>query len=287
MMIYDYINMTNCRRAARRAPGTGAAVVNTRAWSCALAAAAIVTVPALSAGPGFDRESFRQFVTLRAGTGAPVYWYAIGEVYSSPDGKRLLTIEGSDTARMLASSEPDTAIQLSRKVFVYRDPVTNAILKEYNGQPVTRIAYPYQFITYRLKGDKLTTFVEQGSGANLQKIGPGENFLLRRLGPSLVFSSPLFLNLDTPRGRYEAYENYDFVYHPGEKDPAARHQLIWNRLGDLPAFAGKGKAVIQMVGWRVDRFEDLPASIREYITAEAPLWAQPPKDLDEIRALQK
>jgi hypothetical protein len=261
--------------------------VKHHAWAFALVAAIALVVPVLTAGPGFDREAFKQWVSLRAGTGTPVYWYGRGEVYSSPEGKRLLIIEGSDTARMVPSNEPDTAIQLSRKVFVYRDPATNEILKEYEGKPVTRIAYPYQFITYKLVGDKLTTFVEQGAGANLQKIGPGENFLLRRLGSSLIFSSPLFLNMETPRGHYEAYENYDFVFHPGEKDPAARHQLVWNRLGDLPAFVGKGKAIIQMVGWRVDRFEDLPASIREYIRAEAPMWMQPPKDLDEIRSLQK
>jgi hypothetical protein len=52
-------------------------------------------------------------------------------------------------------------------------------------------------------------------------------------------------------------------------------------------FVGKGRAMIQMVGWRVDRFEDLPASIREYIRTDAPLWMAPPKDLEEIRALQK
>ncbi len=256
-------------------------------WLATLAAVAVCSLPIMSAGPGFDKESFRQFVTLRAGTGEPVYWYAIGEVYSYPEGKRLLTIEGSDTARLIASDLPDTSLQLSRKVFVYRDPVTNEILRQWEGRPVTRIAYPYQFITYKLVGEKLTTFVEQGAGAGLQKIGPGDNFLLRTLGPSLVFSSPLFLNMQTPRGKYEAYENYDFVYHPAEKDPAARHQLVWNRFGDLPAFIGTGKAIIQMVGWRVDRFEDLPASIREYVRAEAPLWMAPPRDLAEIRELQK
>jgi hypothetical protein len=254
---------------------------------CLVAFVSVLAIPVGSAGPGFDKESFKQFVTLRAGTGAPVYWYAIGEVYSYPEGKRLLKIEGSDTARFLASDQPDTAMQLSRKVFVYRDPVTNELLKEWEGRPVTRIAYPYQFITYKLDGEKLVTFVEQGAGANLVKIGPGENFLLRRLGPSLVFSSPLFLNMDTPRGKYEAYENYDFVYHPAEKSPAAAHQLIWNRYGDLPAFIGKGKAMIQMVGWRCDRFEDLPSSMREYIKAEAQMWMAPPKDLNEIRELQK
>jgi hypothetical protein len=248
---------------------------------------AMLATAVVASGPGFDRDSFKQFVSLRAGDGTPVYWYAVGEVYSYPDGKRLFTIEGSDTARRIAGPTPDSAIQLSRKVFVYRDLATNAILREYEGRPVSRIAYPYQFITYALEGDRLVTRVEQGAGAGLQKIGPGDNFLIRKLGGSLVFSSPLFLNMETPKGKYEAYENYDFVYHPDEKGAASKHQLIWNRLGDLPAFVGKGRAVIQMVGWRVDRFEDLPASIRDYIKAEAPLWSAPPKDLEEIRALQK
>ena len=191
-----------------------------------LGAMVVFAVGVVASGPGFDRESFRQFVSLRAGDGTPVYWYAIGEVYSYPDGKRLFKIEGSDTARRISGPTPDSAIQLSRKVFVYRDLETNAILKEYQGQPVTRIAYPYQLITYSLEGDRLVTRVEQGAGAALQKIGPGDNFLLRRLGRSLVFSSPLFLNFETPRGKYEAYENYDFVYHPDEKEAAARHQLL-------------------------------------------------------------
>jgi hypothetical protein len=61
-MIYDYINMTNCRRPGRRAPGTGEPVVKKRAWSLALVAAAVLAVPNLAAGPGFDRDTFRQFV---------------------------------------------------------------------------------------------------------------------------------------------------------------------------------------------------------------------------------
>jgi hypothetical protein len=257
-------------------------------WTVCLAVGLALAAPVRSSGPGFDADTFRQFVTMRAGTGTPVYWYAVGEVYSYPDGKRLLRIEGSDTARILyPPGAPGTAIQLSRKIFVYRDPQTNALLREYEGRPVDRIAYPYQFITYELVGDTLTTFVEQGAGAALRKIGPGTDFLLRRVGTALVYSAPLFLNFETPRGRYEAYENYDFFLRPTEQASASRHQMVWNRIGDLPAFVGKGRSVIQMVGWRVDRFEDLPATIRDYIRAEAPLWMAPPKDLDEIRSLQK
>jgi len=63
--------------------------------------------------------------------------------------------------------------------------------------------------------------------------------------------------------------------------------LIRNRHGDLPAFIGQGKAMIQMVSWRCDRFEDLPSSMLEYIKAEARLWMAPRKALNEIRELQK
>ena len=43
----------------------------------------------------------------------------------------------------------------------------------------------------------------------------------------------------------------------------------------------------QMVGWRTSKFEDLPEVLRTYIETEAPLWKEPPKNLEEIRELQK
>jgi hypothetical protein len=44
---------------------------------------------------------------------------------------------------------------------------------------------------------------------------------------------------------------------------------------------------MHLVAWRVDRYSDLPASIREYLESEAPMWKAPPRDLAEIRALQR
>jgi hypothetical protein len=44
---------------------------------------------------------------------------------------------------------------------------------------------------------------------------------------------------------------------------------------------------MHMVSWRVDRFEDLPQSIRDYVQSEATLWREPPRDLAEIRRLQQ
>jgi hypothetical protein len=185
------------------------------------------------------------------------------------------------------AGSPDIAWQLSRKYYVFRDPETNAVLREYNGKPVPPIAYPYQYLTFKLDKGRVVTSVEQGAGAALVRIGPLDNFILRRLGSSLVVSTPLFLNRETPRGKYEAYENYDFILRASEETSRERYQMTWNRFADLPAFLGPGRAMLQMVGWRVDAFEDLPSTIRDCILQDAPMWKEPPKDLDEIRALQK
>jgi hypothetical protein len=241
---------------------------------------------AMAAGGGFDEELFEVFLKARVGTGEPVYWYSIGEVYSYPDGALLARMEGFDTARLLRDeSDPKTAYQLSRKTFVYRDPVTNEIFREVDGAPATHIKYPYQYITYKLEGDKLVTLVEQGSGAQIRKMGPSDEIAARRLGEVAVFSAPLFLNFETPRGKYEAFEHYDFFIQPdGSSQPT---QLSWLRYGDRPPFLGPGKAIIHLVSWRVDSFDKLPATIREWVKTDAQLWREPPKDMDEIKELQK
>ena len=248
----------------------------------------LVLLPAVawSSGGGFDAELFERWLEARAGDGEPVYWYSIGEVYSSPDGKLVARMEGIDTARLVRSAEePLTARQLSRKTFVYRDPATDEILREVAGVPVQHIAYPYQFITYTLEGDRLLTSVEQGSGPALRTIGPSDGITVRRLGDVTVFSAPLFLSFDTPRGRYEAFEHYDFFLQPPGADQP--YQLSWLRHGDLPPFLGPGKSIVHLVSWRVSSFDELPATIRSYVEKEAPLWLKPPEDIEEIRRLQQ
>ena len=245
-------------------------------------------VAPLAAGGTFNRDLFMKFLDMRVGTGEPVYWYNVGEVYSSPDGKLLMRIEGCDMARRVKpADQPDTYLQLSRKTYVYRDPTTNEILQQWEGRPVPPIAYPYQYIVFKLVGDRMEITVEQGQGANLRTIGPTEHMLARQIGDTAIFSSPLFINMETPQGHYEAYENYDYILLPPKAGVEHRYQMTWNRYAAKPSFIGPGKVQMQMVGWRVDRFEDLPATIRDYIRAEAPLYMAPPKDLNEIRALQK
>lgn len=236
----------------------------------------------------FNQDIFDKFVEMRVGDGKKnVYWYCYGEVYSYPDGTLLSRMEGIDAANLIRVTK-DSVIQLNRKIFVYTDAKTNEVLKEYNGQKVSHIEYPYQKITYVLQGDRMATYVEQGSGDRITKMGPGYNTLARKMGNSYIFTSPVFLDWNTPRGKYEAYENYDFYYFPEKTQLEHRYQLSWVRYGDLPPFFGQGKkGIIQLVCYRIDDFEKIPEPIRSHIRNEATLWLKPPKDLDEITQLQK
>jgi len=247
----------------------------------------LLVVPGLvwAEGGGFDEELFEIFLKARVGTGEPVYWYSIGEVYSYPDGALIARMEGFDTARLVRDEkDPHTAYQLSRKTFTYRDPDTNEVLREVDGKPAIHIKYPYQFITYKLIGDQMQTFVEQGSGKRLTKLGPAKEMVARRLGDAVAFSAPLFLNFETPRGKYEAFEHYDFFI---QADGSVPNQLSWLRYGALPPFLGSGKTIIHLVSWRVESFDDLPDTMKGWVKSDAQLWSGPPKDMDEIRELQK
>lgn len=235
----------------------------------------------------FTPDLFAKFVEMRVGKGEPVYWYCVGELYSYPEGKLVARVEGVDTARFIKTESNSTkAIQLSRKTFVYRDPATNEILREIDGKKVVPIEYPYQYITYELKDGKLLSSVEQGKAPNVQRIGSTGTNRIKRYGSTIVFSAPLFLNFETPRGKYQAYENYDFYYQLKGAGQFP-YQLTWNRRGLLPPFFGGGDSVFQLVSYRVDKYEFLPKSMREYLEKDAPMWKEPPRDLKEIEELQK
>lgn len=233
----------------------------------------------------FNEDVFNKWIDMRVGNGkSPAIWYCFGEVYSYPSGKLVARMEGIDQANLIRATK-DSAIQLNRKIFLYEN-IDGSVMYENNGQPVEHIEYPYQLIKYVLNGDKLKTWVTQGVGERMQTMGPGYNSTARKLGENYVFSSPVFLNFETPRGKYEAFENYDFFVNFSAKNTKDKYQLTWNRYGDLPPFIGGGKGVIQLVCYRVDKFDDLPQTLKKHIREKAPLWKAPPKDMEEIKQMQ-
>ena len=78
-----------------------------------------------------DDSAFDHFVRMRTGAGpdgapgaaARVFWYCAGELYAAPGGEVLARVEGYDCATHVREG-PDKVVQLSRKIFFYRDPET-------------------------------------------------------------------------------------------------------------------------------------------------------------------
>ncbi len=235
----------------------------------------------------YNREIFDEWVKMRVGTGEPVFWFCFGEVYTYPEGKLVAKMEGTDCARLLRITK-DSVVQLNRKIFAYEDPITGEVMENLNDKKVEPIAYPYQYITYVNRGDgKMVSYVEQGKGNRVTKMPPGGGITARMLNGNMVYSAPVFLNFKTPQGNYEAYENYDFFVNKQTEKLQDKYQLYWNRYGDLPPFLGGGKGVIQLVCYRVDKFEDLPEKWKTYLKTKYPLWMKPPQDMKEIAELQK
>ncbi|MEM6809764.1 MAG: hypothetical protein AAGA41_10980 [Pseudomonadota bacterium] len=251
--------------------------------AAALALCWILAQPALAGG--FDRERYEQWVTMRVGDGEPVYWYSHGTIRAYPGGKLIATIEGYDTARLdVDSTTADKAVQLSRKTYIYRDAETGEIMRNPDGSTVAPIAYPYQLITYELKGDTLETWVEQGKGDKMRRIGPGGDMKAQVLEAGTLFTAPLYLDFETPRGRYQTFENYDFFAPGGNPRDGF---ILFIRYGDAPAWAeGTDKIVMHMTTERFESLDAVPESFRAWVSDNAPLWLQPPADMDEIENLQ-
>jgi Protein of unknown function (DUF1838) len=258
------------------------------AMSAAMASPVAAAAPFLVEG-GFDASSFKAWASARVGDGQPIWWYSSGSVRAYPSGQLLFFMEGFDSA---TSFRPDPKANLvhqyNRKIYVFRDIKTGEILRQWNGKAVEPVAYPYQFITYELKGDKVETWVEQGTKPRVQRIGPGTDMTARKVGDTYVFTAPVYLDFPIPGGdkRYQAFENYDFFVNTDgrAKEP---HQLSWLRHGPLGAWADGADSIMHLVTWRVERWEDIAADLRGYIEREQPLWRNPPKDLAEIRRLQE
>lgn len=234
-------------------------------------------------------KTLRMWVDARAGTGAPVHWVSEGGVYEYPSGKKLFGMIGFDSSTVIWPEQAgEPVLHLTRKTYTYTDAETGEILKEFNGQPVTPVAYPYQLITYRLEDGRIYGDVEQGVKDRVQFIKAENGLEARFIGDDTLFvNAPVFLDIPLGGGaRMEAWENYDFFIHD-EGTVDEPHQLSWQRYGDLPPWAGGGKGIFHLLSWRVESHENFPPQMLAWARSEMPFWLSPPADLAEIRDLQK
>ncbi len=233
---------------------------------------------------GFDRDSFEEFIEARIGTGETVYWYGMGVINSYPDGKPLARLEGVDLGKLYRPNpdEPE-AYMITRKFSVFRDPDTGELMRDEAGK-MRFIAYDYQYFKWTLEGDDLRYEIESGTLEKLKTtIGTGGNEI-RRMGDLTVITTPVPINSPV----VQAWEKYDFLIMPeGSAEP--RHQIVWGKY--TPNFSWMPEGFSTMHSWlyRYDDYDALPDSIRTIIEEEPgmDLWREPPKDVDEIRELQR
>jgi hypothetical protein len=220
---------------------------------------------------GFDKELYESWLDMRAGGGdGDVYWYSEGLVKRFPDGETTAKMIGFDTARLLRDpSNPNKAIQLSRKIFYFFDPVTGERLDR------APIAYPHQVKTYELKGDEIVYTVESNNGRSVYTLGPMENYNAQRIDSVQWFNYSVFFQRGSGK-----FENSDFYVRPAEGlSEQERYQQTW-------VSYGVGPIVSNAVAWRYSSFDAMPDVITKIVREEAPMWLEPPHDMGEIERLR-
>jgi hypothetical protein len=233
---------------------------------------------------GFDADLFERFVDSNMGRdGKPVYYYSTGTVKTFPGGELLATIEGVDMARLLRRDPDGTVHKASRKMFILRDPRSGEVIEQIDGKALDDYFYPYQYMTFQLDGDLLRGTATQGAGAAKRSVDVGSAMEARRVGDVAVFSAPNARARPDGTGSYEMYE---FWVQPKSSTVQPSTTLTLTLVNWHPI--GRGKPVYtHRTSWRVDRYDALPASLRQWIDAKAPLYREPPRDMAEIERLQQ
>ena len=238
-----------------------------------------------------EYDAFDSFCRLRTGcspvnadapgTSPIVIWAGTGELYEAYSGRILAKFDGLDIAKGVRLSD-DCVRQLSRKLCWFRDAHSNELLTEYDGQPVTPIRYDCQVFDFQRSGNDNSTITAS------VLVGPRNvadlTITTRWLDHErLLVQAPVFLDLETPVGRYQAWEFYDYNCDVTFQQPAS---VVWCRYGaSAPFFQNAG--VMRFVGQRYERFNELPAGIKDFIEAQYPSFQDPPANMEEVERIEQ
>ena len=227
------------------------------------------------------------------------FWIGIGQLFSAPSGEPLATIEGFDVSSAVRINK-DTVRQFSRKIFWYRDIQTNELITEFQGKPVRPIKYDWQVFDYKrgtanpihpLHSEKTTIHpsIVSSMGSTSGAV-PCMAITPKYAGSNiLTYQFPLFIDIQTEKISYRAWEIYDYTVPLGDShDGNLPPSICWTRQGDAAPFCVNGEGVMHITGHRVKTFEDLPLSIRELVEGndEYRLFKNPPGDMQEVSELE-
>jgi hypothetical protein len=214
-----------------------------------------------------------------------VFWVGGGALYEAYSGKQIAIFEGFDIGKGVQLSDNHIR-QLSRKIFWFRDPVTEEIMTEFKGKPVKPIIYDGQMIDYHRADDGSITYSVEASLRLLKDTLPKMKITSQMVGPhQMMINIPVFLDIPISEerggGRYQAWEFYDYNVDPSF--PADRPATaVWARQGSVPPFNMDSKAVLKFSGYRVDTYEELPDRMKLEVEGAYPHFKHPPSNEEEI-----
>jgi hypothetical protein len=254
-------------------------------------AAASVSIPS-SQEPAilpFDADSFRRLIEFRVGSGEEKYFYTFGDVRAQPGGEVIFHYEGLEVCRQdLASATPNSVNQISRRIFLYKDKVTGEYIRSFDNTAVAPVSYPYLIMNWSL-GQQGKVQIKGTQGQVPRVVSMNIDVpTLRRL-PNNVLHFPV--NLYFQAGPYFFHELGNYISDPNRSSSESFESGHFVRLQPMPAWAaGKYSAkevLLDLSVVNVGSFNALPERLKRVISEEYPLFAKPPKDLDECLRIQQ
>ena len=265
----------------------------------ALAAALAAPVAATAAKPGAALDigtpegaitAFRK-VQCSTEDSRPTVYYWVGETYSRVPGepdRLLFRFEGMNTRQCVTVIDPIRGQgfrQVSREILFYQDPTTGEIIDEWqnpwSGETVQVLHIANDPVNFRapifpLKADG------KPFETDLQVMG--DHWWSTTTVP-LFYRNPLGGDFqDHVGGTYHAVEMFNFFGRMSDlTDPQTRSadvNVAWARISDwLPWMKMRGRAgnlYFNGAGRKLDRYAELPASMRAAIEARGPIYKEPP-----------
>jgi len=246
--------------------------------------------------------------TNEAGSAPLVYWAGSGRLHHAYSGKVLADFYGVDVAHGEWISS-NCCRQYSRKIFWFTPVGSEEVMTEYEGKKVSPILYDAQVFEFTTtNGQDIMPLVVSSTRnvpvspitwtwvptddreyssetSSLETSLENSTQQPPETSPSntILFHAPVFVNLPEPIS-YQAWEFYDYHVDPTFIRPPS---AVWTRQGSTLPFCEEQRAVLRFVGRRYERLEDLPEMIRDRLVHEYPLYQRPPRDMEEVEALQK
>jgi len=236
------------------------------------------------------------------------FWTGQGQLHSAPSGKVLANIDGFDVSKAIRISD-DIVRQFSRKIFWFRDPITNEVMTEFNGKPVRPIKYDWQVFDYKRGMAKpLPLPFSTGTDEYDPGLAPINPSIVKSVGSrtvpcmpitpryagrdTLLYQMPLFIDIQTSKVSYQAWEVYDYTIDVADcincTNKGKPPSVSWTRQGDTAPFCENGDGVMHFLGHKVDKFEDLPRHMREMVeqSEDYEMFKAPPVDMEEVLELE-